>query len=120
MPQAPGANVNSNGPITGIPQYRGMYGPRIATSLDGNQLAPAGPNWMAPPISYAVSAQLESLEIYRGLAPVSVARGWYRASERIMSPRLYYSSVPNTSVPLPRPPGPAATLPTPISLRLLL
>jgi iron complex outermembrane receptor protein len=71
---APGANVNSNGPITGIPQYRGMYGPRIATSLDGNQLAPAGPNWMDPPISYAVTAQLESLEVYRGIAPVSVAQ----------------------------------------------
>ena len=39
LKEAPGANVNSNGPITGIPQYRGMYGPRIATSLDGNQLA---------------------------------------------------------------------------------
>ena len=51
-----------------------MYGPRIATSLNGNQLAPAGPNWMDPPISYAVTAQLESLEVYRGIAPVSVAQ----------------------------------------------
>ncbi len=74
LKQAPGANVNSNGPITGIPQYRGMYGPRLATSLDGKQLAPAGPNWMDPPISYAVTAQLESLEVYRGIAPVSVAQ----------------------------------------------
>ena len=23
--RAPGANVNGNGPLTGIPQYRGMY-----------------------------------------------------------------------------------------------
>ena len=74
LKRAPGANVNSNGPLTGIPQYRGMYGPRIATSLDGNQLAPAGPNWMDPPISYAVGGQLESLEVYRGIAPVSVAQ----------------------------------------------
>ena len=72
--EAPGANVNSNGPITGIPQYRGMFGPRIAVSLDGNQLAPSGPNWMDPPLSYAVTAQLESLEVYRGIAPVSVAQ----------------------------------------------
>ena len=72
--KAPGANVNSNGPITGIPQYRGMFGPRIAVSLDGNQLAPSGPNWMDPPLSYAVTAQLESLEVYRGIAPVSVAQ----------------------------------------------
>jgi iron complex outermembrane receptor protein len=74
LEEAPGAHVNSNGPITGIPQYRGMYGPRIATSLNGNQLAPAGPNWMDPPISYAVTAQLESLTVYRGIAPVSVAQ----------------------------------------------
>ena len=74
LKKAPGANVNSNGPITGIPQYRGMFGPRIATSLNGAQLAPSGPNWMDPPLSYAVGAQLESLEIYRGIAPVSVAQ----------------------------------------------
>lgn len=74
LKKAPGANVNSNGPIVGIPQYRGMSGARIATSLDQNQLAPAGPNWMDPPLSYATSGQLESLEIYRGIAPVSAAQ----------------------------------------------
>jgi iron complex outermembrane receptor protein len=74
LKKAPGANVNSNGPLTGIPQYRGMFGPRIATSLDGMQLAPSGPNWMDPPLSYAVSGQLEALEMYRGIAPVSVAQ----------------------------------------------
>lgn len=72
--EAPGANVNSNGPITGIPQYRGLFGPRISVSLNGNLLAPAGPNWMDPPLSYAVSAQLESLEVYRGIAPVHVGQ----------------------------------------------
>ena len=74
LKKAPGANVNSNGPISGIPQYRGMYGSRIATSLDGTQLAPSGPNWMDPPLSYARNGQLESLEVYRGIAPVSVAQ----------------------------------------------
>ena len=74
LKKAPGATVNSNGPLTGIPQYRGMFGPRIATSLNGSQLAPSGPNWMDPPISYAVGGQLESLEVYRGIVPVSVAQ----------------------------------------------
>tara|TARA_R110001592_G_scaffold357416_1_gene660692 strand:- start:288952 stop:291021 length:2070 start_codon:yes stop_codon:yes gene_type:complete len=74
LKEAPGANVNSNGPLTGIPQYRGMYGARIATAIDGNQFAPAGPNWMDPPISYVVGSQLESLEVYRGIVPVSVAQ----------------------------------------------
>ena len=74
LKKAPGANVNSNGPLTGIPQYRGMFGARIATSLDGSQLAPSGPNWMDPPLSYAVGGQLQSLQIYRGIVPVSVAQ----------------------------------------------
>ena len=74
LKKAPGANVNSNGPLTGIPQYRGMFGSRIAVSMDGAQLAPSGPNWMDPPLSYAVGGQLESLEVYRGIAPVSVAQ----------------------------------------------
>lgn len=71
---APGANVNGNGPLTGIVQYRGMYGSRVATSMDGRQIAPAGPNWMDPPLSYAAAGQLESLELYRGIAPVSIAQ----------------------------------------------
>ena len=74
LKQAPGATVNGNGPLTGIPQYRGMYGPRVGVQLNGTQLAPAGPNWMDPPLSYAAAAQLESLQLYRGIAPVSVVQ----------------------------------------------
>ena len=72
--RAPGANVNSNGPLSGIPQYRGMFGPRVSVLLDGVELAPAGPNWMDPPLSYAAAGQLESLELFRGIAPVSVVQ----------------------------------------------
>lgn len=74
LKQAPGANVNSNGPLTGIVQYRGMYGPRVATTIDGAALASAGPNAMDPPISYSSPGQLQSLALHRGIAPVSVAQ----------------------------------------------
>ena len=74
LKKAPGANVNGNGPLTAIPQYRGMYGPRVGVQLDGVELAPAGPNWMDPPLSYAAAGQLESLELFRGIAPVSVVQ----------------------------------------------
>ncbi|MEH6608733.1 MAG: TonB-dependent receptor [Halioglobus sp.] len=82
---APGANINGNGPLTGIPQYRGMVGPRIATSLDGHQLSPAGPNWMDPPLSYAAAGQLESLQLYRGIAPVSIAQESIGGAIRVVS-----------------------------------
>lgn len=69
--RAPGANINGNGPLTGIPQYRGMYGSRVNVEVNGMILSSGGPNWMDPPLSYAPTAQLESLEVYRGIAPVS-------------------------------------------------
>ncbi|MDC3332637.1 TonB-dependent receptor [bacterium] len=72
--QAPGANVNGNGPLTGIQQYRGMYGDRINVAVNGAKISAGGPNWMDPPLSYAPAAQLESLTVYRGIAPVSVGQ----------------------------------------------
>ncbi len=69
--RAPGANINGNGPLTGIPQYRGMYGSRINIEVNDMILSSGGPNWMDPPLSYAPTAQLESLQVYRGIAPVS-------------------------------------------------
>ena len=72
--KAPGADVNGNGPLTGIPQYRGMYGSRLSTEVNGMILSSGGPNWMDPPLSYAPAAQLESLEVYRGISPVSAGQ----------------------------------------------
>ena len=65
LKKAPDANVNGNGPLTGIPQYRGMYGPRVGVQLNGTQLAPAGPNWMDPPLSYAAAAQRVAAAVSR-------------------------------------------------------
>ena len=67
----PGANVNKNGELTGIAQYRGMFGDRIQVSVDGAQINGAGPNAMDAPLHYAPVAILESLTINRGIVPVS-------------------------------------------------
>ena len=40
----PGANVNANGPVTGIAQYRGMYGDRISVVVDHLGIVSGGPN----------------------------------------------------------------------------
>jgi len=66
----PGANVNSNGPVSGQVQYRGMFGPRMNVRVDGMAIAPGGPNWMDPPLHYVPRAQLEELELERGIASV--------------------------------------------------
>jgi iron complex outermembrane receptor protein len=69
-----GANLISNGPLTGIAQYRGMSRMRIATHIDGAVISPGGPNWMDPPLSYAPAAMVETLEVFRGIAPVSAGQ----------------------------------------------
>ena len=71
LERAPGANVNRNGPLTGIAQYRGMYADQINVLVNGIHINTGGPNGMDPALSYVPRAQLESLEVIRGIAPVS-------------------------------------------------
>lgn len=70
----PGANVNKNGELTGVAQYRGMFGDRVNVSVNGTQISSGGPNAMDAPLHYAPVAVLESLSINRGIAPVSAGQ----------------------------------------------
>lgn len=69
--QLPGANVNKNGAVSGIAQYRGLFGDRVNVNIDGAKLTGAGPNAMDAPLSYAPSLLTESVAMSRGIAPVS-------------------------------------------------
>ncbi|WP_305907321.1 TonB-dependent receptor [Methylomarinum sp. Ch1-1] len=71
LERVPGANVNRNGPLTGIAAYRGMYGNRINISVDGSNMKEVGPNSMDPPLSHIPAALTGSLKVHRGIAPVS-------------------------------------------------
>lgn len=68
---APGADVNRNGGLSGIAQYRGMYGSQVNVRVDGFNLAPACSNWMDPPLSTIPSSRLAGLTLVRGVSPVS-------------------------------------------------
>lgn len=67
----PGANVNSNGLITGVAQYRGMYGDRVAVTIDNHAIVTGGPNAMDAPLSYVSPMITEALVVERGIASVS-------------------------------------------------
>ncbi|WP_297526987.1 TonB-dependent receptor [Thiohalobacter sp.] len=69
----PGADVNRNGPLTGIAQYRGLFGDRVAVRIDGMPIASGGPNAMDPPLGLVPQGQVQSITLYRGIAPVSMA-----------------------------------------------
>ena len=70
----PGANFSQNRLITGIAQYRGLFGDRVALSLDGSPALTGGPNAMDTPLSYAPAPLLKDLNVHRGIAPVSAAQ----------------------------------------------
>ena len=69
----PGANVNNNGVITGIAQYRGMYGDRVAVTIDNHAVVSGGPNSMDAPLSYVPPMITETLVVERGISSVSSA-----------------------------------------------
>lgn len=69
----PGATVNRNGPLTGIAQYRGMFGDRIAVDIDSLGVISGGPNAMDAPLSYMSPMMTEELVVTRGIAAVSLA-----------------------------------------------
>lgn len=69
----PGANVNANGPVTGIAQYRGMYGDRISVVIDHFGIVSGGPNAMDAPLSYVSPMITEELAVTRGIASLSHA-----------------------------------------------
>lgn len=71
LKRVPGANVNRSGPLTGIAQYRGLYGNRINIEIDGMSWKEVGPNSMDPPLSHTPAALTESLQVIRGISPVS-------------------------------------------------
>lgn len=67
----PSANVNKNGPLTGIAQYRGMYGDRVNVLINGSSVTGGGPNAMDTPLHYSPAALTKSITVIRGIAPVS-------------------------------------------------
>ena len=69
----PGADVNQNGLITGLAQYRGMYGDRVAITIDNHAVVSGGPNAMDAPLSYVSPMITDSILIERGIASVSSA-----------------------------------------------
>ena len=74
LKKMPGANVNKNGELTGLAQYRGMFGDRVNVSINGTHINSGGPNAMDAPLHYAPVALIESLSISRGIVPVSMGQ----------------------------------------------
>ncbi len=82
----PGAAVVRNGPLTGIPQLRGLWGDRVRTTVDGMTLTPACPNHMDPPLHYAAPEFADTLIVVPGITPVSWGGDSIAGSVRLEPP----------------------------------
>jgi len=75
MNQVPGGAANSNGPLTGQIQYRGMFGPRINVQVDGMLIHGGGMNWMAPPLHHIPAGLMEELVVEQGIPSITTGGG---------------------------------------------
>lgn len=94
----PGAHVNRNGPLTGIAQYRGMYGDRVAASINGQTIIGAGPNAMDTPLSYSPAIITESLSVYRGIAPVEAGIETLGGAVQVKTKKAELSQTPSSII----------------------
>ncbi|MCG8325693.1 MAG: TonB-dependent receptor, partial [Thiotrichales bacterium] len=75
MQRLPGGSLNYNGQLSGQMQYRGLFGPRMNTRIDGMYINSGGPNWMDPPLHYLPASLVDSISVSRGIASVSTGSG---------------------------------------------
>ncbi|MFN3717035.1 MAG: TonB-dependent receptor plug domain-containing protein, partial [Thiobacillus sp.] len=72
LDDVPGAGVYSAGGISGLPVLRGLADERLRVQVDGMDLAAACPNHMNSALSYIDPSRVESIEVFAGIAPVSL------------------------------------------------
>ncbi len=68
-----GAALIDNGSLSGQVQYRGVFGERIAISVNGQRFHSGGPNMMDPPLSYAPSVLIDRIDVSRGTPGTDVS-----------------------------------------------
>ncbi len=68
----PGVTLQGAGGASSLPVIHGMASDRVRIKVDGMDLIASCPNHMNPPLSYLDPSTIGSLEVYAGIAPVSL------------------------------------------------
>ncbi|MGB3724487.1 MAG: TonB-dependent receptor, partial [Glaciecola sp.] len=92
LTQLPSVSINSNGPVTGIVQYRGLYSDRVQVSVDNQLIAGAGPNSMDSPLSHVIGNVSQQVSLYQGIAPVSAGAETIGGAMDISEAMPFYTS----------------------------
>lgn len=67
----PGVSFYGAGGVSSLPAIRGLADDRLRIKVDGMDLTASCPNHMNPPLAYLAPSQLDSVEMYAGITPVS-------------------------------------------------
>jgi iron complex outermembrane receptor protein len=73
--RVPGGARIANGELSGQMQYRGLFGERLNLRVDGQRFASGGPNLMDPVFHYAPAPLVATVQVDRGVSPVSAGPG---------------------------------------------
>ena len=68
----PGLSLNGAGGVSSLPAIHGLADDRLRIKLDGMDLIATCPNHMNPPLSYLDPSNVGTLQVFAGIAPVSV------------------------------------------------
>jgi iron complex outermembrane recepter protein len=68
----PGLAISSAGGVSGLPVLHGMADDRNRIKIDGMDLISACANHMNSPLSYIAPSNVESIQVYAGISPVSL------------------------------------------------
>ena len=68
----PGVSLNAAGGVSSLPSIHGLADDRLRIKVDGMDLIATCPNHMNPPLSYLDPSSVEALDVYAGIAPVSL------------------------------------------------
>lgn len=68
----PGVSLYGAGGVSSLPAIHGLADDRLRTMVDGMDLIAACPNHMNPALSYIDPSRVGNIQVYTGVAPVSV------------------------------------------------
>ncbi len=68
----PGVTLYRAGGVSSLPAIHGLADDRVRVKLDGMDLIASCPNHMNPPLSYIDPTNIDNIEVYAGITPVSL------------------------------------------------
>ena len=82
----PGVSLYGAGGVSSLPVIHGMADDRVRTRVDGMDLISACSNHMNPPLSYIDPSHVGSIQVFAGIAPVSVGGDSIGGTIQVNSP----------------------------------